>query len=175
MSLLSQFHDASFVTSTPNFTKRNCHIHHIAGNILPQAIFRGIQDTPAGIVTRTSTDLFAAESPVLRQALVWISNHLNVPFGVPQLAEALNVPRRTLDRLFATELATTVGRETLRQRLVQAKDLLGAKALSISVVYNIAPWNILDLAKALALPVSSCAYSSFIAPCRRADVSRTRP
>lgn len=89
---------------------------------------------PAGIVTRTSTDLFAAGNPVLRQALVWISNHLNVSFGVPQLAEALNVPRRTLDRLFATELATTVGRETLRQRLVQAKSLLGANTLSISEI-----------------------------------------
>lgn len=89
---------------------------------------------PAGIVTRTSTDLFAVGNPILRQALVWISNHLNVPFGVPQLAEALNVPRRTLDRLFATELATTVGRETLRQRLVQAKSLLGANTLSVSEI-----------------------------------------
>ena len=89
---------------------------------------------PAGIVTRASTDLFAAESPVLRRALVWIHDHLDVSFGVPQLAEALNVPRRTLDRLFATELATSVGRETLRQRLVQAKDLLGADAHSISEI-----------------------------------------
>ena len=50
------------------------------------------------------------------------------------MAEALNVPRRMLDRLFATELATSVGRETLRQRLVQAKDLLGTDALSISEI-----------------------------------------
>ena len=89
---------------------------------------------PAGIVTRASTDLFAVESPILRQALVWIRDHLGTSFGVSQLADALSVPRRTLDRLFATELATTVGRETLRQRLVQAKGLLGADALSISEI-----------------------------------------
>lgn len=89
---------------------------------------------PAGIVARASTDLFAAESPVLRQALIWIRDHLGTSFGVSQLADALRVPRRTLDRLFATELATTVGRETLRQRLVQAKALLGTNALSISEI-----------------------------------------
>ena len=89
---------------------------------------------PAGIVTRASTDLFAVESPILRQALVWIRDHLGTSFGVSQLADALHVPRRTLDRLFATELATSVGRETLRQRIVQAKILLGADAFSISEI-----------------------------------------
>ena len=89
---------------------------------------------PAGIVARASTDLFAAESPVLRQALIWIRDHLGTSFGVSQLADALRVPRRTLDRLFATELSTTAGRETLRQRLVQARVMLQAHVLSISEI-----------------------------------------
>jgi LacI family transcriptional regulator len=89
---------------------------------------------PAGIVARASTDLFAVESPILRKALIWIRDHLGTSFGVSQLADALAVPRRTLDRLFATELSTTVGRETLRQRLVQARVMLQAQALSISEI-----------------------------------------
>ena len=89
---------------------------------------------PAGIVARASTDLFAVESPALRQALIWIRDHLGTSFGVSQLADALRVPRRTLDRLFAAELATSVGRETLRQRIVQAKILLDVDALSISEI-----------------------------------------
>ena len=89
---------------------------------------------PAGIVTRASTDLFTAENPILRRALAWIHNHLDVSFGATQLTEALNVSRRTLDRLFAAELSTTIGRETLRQRLAKARVLLNANALSVSEI-----------------------------------------
>ena len=89
---------------------------------------------PAGIVTRASTDSFAVEGPALRRALVWMRDHLDRSFGAAQLAEAIGVPRRTLDRLFADGLGTSVGHEALRQRLAQAKLLLRANSIPISEI-----------------------------------------
>lgn len=87
-----------------------------------------------GIVTRASSNSFAVKSPALRQALVYISANLAHPFSVDQVAEAAHVPRRTLERLFETELGRSCGKETLRRRLIQAKMLLCNENLSLKEI-----------------------------------------
>ena len=87
-----------------------------------------------GIVTRASSDSFAVSSPALRRALVYVNANLSHPFSVDQVAEAAQVPRRTLERLFETELGRSCGKEALRRRLVQAKMLLRNESLSLKEI-----------------------------------------
>ena len=81
---------------------------------------------PRGIVIRKSTDTLAADDPLLSAALREIAKRLSTSFGVTDIAEALNVPRTRLDRLFSEKFARSVGREIVRQRIERAKKLLAA-------------------------------------------------
>ena len=89
---------------------------------------------PTGIITRASTDFLAVRSPALRRALAHIEEHIARPLGVEQIAAACGTPRRTLERLFETELGRSCGKEILRRRLVRAKLLLRNEGLSIQEV-----------------------------------------
>ena len=87
---------------------------------------------PAGIVTRQSTDTRAVADPTLRHALELIGDNLSRPYGANQLADALDLPRFKVDRLFAAGLGRSVGAEILRQRIARAKLLLKCRTLTIS-------------------------------------------
>ncbi|MGN0852744.1 MAG: substrate-binding domain-containing protein [Kiritimatiellia bacterium] len=89
---------------------------------------------PKGIVTRQSTDVFATDDPVLRDVLRYIKDHLAEPFGAAQIANALNLPRTRLDRLFADRIGHAVGQEILRARLARAKLLLAESRLPIAEI-----------------------------------------
>lgn len=77
-----------------------------------------------GIAARLSTDTLAVENPVLRKALVELKTHLDNPPSTVQLAEKVGVSRATLDRLFASELGSSMHEELLRFRLARAKAML---------------------------------------------------
>ena len=79
---------------------------------------------PRGIVVRKSTDTLAAEDPILSTALREIAKRLPTSFGVAEIADALDVPRTRLDRLFAKKFSRSVGKEIARQRIERAKKLL---------------------------------------------------
>ena len=79
---------------------------------------------PTRIVVQQSTDVLATENPLLHRAFRFIRENLSHPFGAAEIAESLEVPRIRLDRLFATELRRSAGKEILRQRLAKAKQLL---------------------------------------------------
>ena len=79
---------------------------------------------PRGIIVRKSTDTLAADDPLLSAALREIAKRLSTSFGVTDIAEALNVPRTRLDRLFSEKFARSVGKEIVRQRIERAKMLL---------------------------------------------------
>jgi LacI family transcriptional regulator len=84
---------------------------------------------PKGIVLRQSADLIAVRNPIVRDALIFVKEHLDQGFGVAQVAEHLQVSRATLDRLFKAETGKTLGCEILRQRIAQAKILLRSTGL----------------------------------------------
>ena len=79
---------------------------------------------PRGIIVRKSTDTLAADDPFLSAALKEIAKRLSTSFGVAEIAEALEVPRTRLDRLFAERFSRSVGKEIVRQRIERAKKLL---------------------------------------------------
>ena len=89
---------------------------------------------PQGITVRRSTDTVAAEHPDVRAAMAYIVSHLGEPIGSPQIAGKIGVSRLKLDRLFAKELGTSVGREIARQRLVLVRHLLADSGLSLSEI-----------------------------------------
>ena len=91
---------------------------------ITQSNNRTILLPPRGIVIRKSTDTLAADDPLLAAALKEISRRLSTSFGVTEIAEALEVPRARLDRLFAEKFARSVGKEIVRQRIERAKKLL---------------------------------------------------
>ena len=77
-----------------------------------------------GVRARRSTDTFAAESPVLREAVRLLTERLDNPPGVNRLAQLVGVSRATLDRLFLRELGRPPHAELLRRRLAKARELL---------------------------------------------------
>ena len=89
---------------------------------------------PAGIVTRQSTDTRAVADPTLRRALELIGDNLSRPYGTNQLADALDLPRFKVDRLFAAGLGRSVGAEILRQRLTRAKLLLKNSEATLATI-----------------------------------------
>ena len=89
---------------------------------------------PAGVITRASTDFLAVKSPVLRRALAHIEANLSRPVGIEQVAAAVGIPRRTLERLFQDELGRSCGKEILRRRFAHARILLRNKSLSIQQI-----------------------------------------
>ena len=89
---------------------------------------------PRGITLRRSTNTMAVNHPVLRSAMACIASHLAEPIGAPQIADAVGVSRLRLDRLFARELGTSVGREVMHQRLIKAKLLLRGSELPLSQI-----------------------------------------
>ena len=87
---------------------------------------------PAGVITRRSTDVIAIADPTVRKALEFIGKNLAKPIGSPQIAEALDLKRSELDRLFRDHLMRSVGEEIRRQRLARAKLLLETTDRTIS-------------------------------------------
>lgn len=84
---------------------------------------------PKGIVLRQSADLVAVQHPLVRDALIFVKEHLSARMGVSQVAEHLHISRATLDRIFKKETGGTLGSEILRQRIAKAKILLRSTSL----------------------------------------------
>ena len=89
---------------------------------------------PTGIVTRGSTDMVAVEDELVKAAIQFVRAHAGNAIGVKQVAQALNISRRTLDRRFATALNRTIGDELKRVRLQLAQARLSDDSQSISEV-----------------------------------------
>ena len=89
---------------------------------------------PQGVVTRRSTDTLAISDTTLLQAMRIIDHRLAQPLGAAQIAEEMGIPRIRLDRVFARELGTSVGREILHQRMIVAKVLLRDTEMTLSEI-----------------------------------------
>ena len=89
---------------------------------------------PAGVIPRASTETLAHPNPTIRAALVFIHRNIHRPFGAAETAEAINVPRSTLDHLFQEKTGHSIGREILDQRLRRAKRLLKDKTVKMNAI-----------------------------------------
>lgn len=91
------------------------------GQAIPQP---HVQLQPLGIVVRASTDLVAVEDDLVRAAVQFIRSHAGELIGVKQVADALGVSRRTLDRHFLGSLGRSTRQELARVRMQAAATLL---------------------------------------------------
>lgn len=89
---------------------------------------------PTAVVARGSTDLVAVEDALVKSAIQFIRAHAGDLIGVEQVAQALGVSRRTLDRHFVQTLNRSVREELSRVRMQQARRLLADNSRPIAEV-----------------------------------------
>lgn len=78
--------------------------------------------------------LSQAVSPKLKRIVVHMSEALETPRSIPELAKQTHISERSLRRLFWTELQTTPGRYYLLLRLARARELLRYSDLSLDQI-----------------------------------------
>ena len=79
---------------------------------------------PDGVVERRSTDVYATADEGVRAALRYISDHRGEHIGVDDVAKAVHMSRRNLERRFRHALGRTVYDQLRHTRLETAKALL---------------------------------------------------
>lgn len=89
---------------------------------------------PIGVVARGSTDTVAVEDAVVRAAVQFIRAKAGELIGAEQVAAALAISRRTLDRRFERALGRTVRGELVRVRMQAAQTLLADRSRRIADV-----------------------------------------
>jgi LacI family transcriptional regulator len=89
---------------------------------------------PIEIVTRGSTETFAIQDPELLRAVVYIRQNAFRPLTVEEVAYAVPLARRSLERKFRDHFGRTPLEEISRLRLARAKQLLVQTDQSIAEV-----------------------------------------
>jgi LacI family transcriptional regulator len=87
---------------------------------------------PKGVVVRESTDVLAAHDPVVARALSYMWAHLSTAISVNDVANAVGVSRRKLERAFRDDLGRGVNQELLRRRVERSCELLCSSDLTIA-------------------------------------------
>ena len=83
---------------------------------------------------RASTDMLAVADTRIHSAVEFIRKHAGEAMGVKQVAAALVVSRRTLDRRFADALGRTVHHELTGVRMQLARNLLTESAQTVAEI-----------------------------------------
>ena len=84
---------------------------------------------PAGVVTRKSTDVLALPDVDTARTLRYIWEHFSEPLQVSDIAAAVAVSRRKLERHFRAHLGRSVNEELNRKRIERSCELLTATKL----------------------------------------------
>jgi LacI family transcriptional regulator len=79
---------------------------------------------PVRVITRQSTDALAVANPTVNAALAYIRKHYASPVGVDDVARAIAVGRRDLERKFRRVLGRSIHEEIRQMRIERAKELL---------------------------------------------------
>jgi LacI family transcriptional regulator len=79
---------------------------------------------PGGIKIRESTDVLATTCPEVALAIRFMWDNLGKGLSVDDIAGAINVPRRKLERAFRQQLGRGINAELLRRRLEYCCELL---------------------------------------------------
>lgn len=89
---------------------------------------------PTGVVARNSTDMVAVDDALVKSTVQFIRSRAGELIGVEQVAQALQVGRRTLDRRFMAALGRTARDELARVRMQKAQTLLADDTLAITAI-----------------------------------------
>lgn len=79
---------------------------------------------PLGVIERESTAQLSVSDPILREAVQYIANHAGEPITVADVAAAVHLGRRALEKRFKRGLGKTMLTEIHRTRVEWAKRLL---------------------------------------------------
>ena len=79
---------------------------------------------PKRLIARDSTDVFLCDDPLVKEAMVYISEHCRKPLKVEDVADALHTSESTLRRRFEKSLDRQVRDEIVRQRTNYIKAML---------------------------------------------------
>lgn len=91
---------------------------------------------PGKIVSRASSNIIAANNPVVVHAVRFISENVHRPVKVAELLEITHVSRSKLEREFRSALNRTPQQEIHRQKINLARELLSTSTASIASVAN---------------------------------------
>lgn len=89
---------------------------------------------PRRIVVRHSSDVLAVRDGLVAAALRHIRQHSHEPISIADMAEALHVSRRRLERRFVEVLGRSPGTELRRARVMLARELLATSDISVADV-----------------------------------------
>ena len=89
---------------------------------------------PAYIVQRQSTDLLAVDNPDVALAIRYIRQNVNNKIFVEDVAHAVAIPRRTLERHFLNEVGNTIYKEIQNERVQKIETLLTQTGMPISKI-----------------------------------------
>ncbi len=76
---------------------------------------------PQGLIVRESTDFFAVDHPIVRAALEFIAANSHRAIATADVAHAVAVGERTLERCFQKYLSRPIAAEIRRVRIERAK------------------------------------------------------
>ena len=94
----------------------------------------GLSIPPKGLVVRESTDFVAVEDPLVAAALRFIAGKSHQKIGPDEVAAAVSVETRTLQRRFRKYLDRTVASEIRRARIERAKRQLAQGRRSLKEI-----------------------------------------
>lgn len=89
---------------------------------------------PAGVVQRESTELMTFDDPFVAEAMLYIGRNACEGIDVSDVAEAVQVSRRTLETHFKAEVGRTLHEEILRVRLQRVCELLTGTRLTLGTI-----------------------------------------
>ena len=121
----------------------DAHGERLAGEIADQMLYHPARpgDAPQRRTVGRGVDTMA---PMVWQAITLIEAHLSEPLTVPEVAEALGVSQRQLERQFQQNIGCTVVQFSLLLRLQHARVLLIATSLSIREIATASGFNTLS-------------------------------
>jgi LacI family transcriptional regulator len=89
---------------------------------------------PVRVVTRQSTDILAVEDEKVAEAIRFINQHCNEPIQVGEVADAVAVLRRSLERRFKVALNRTIHDEIRRVHIDKVVEMLLETNLSVLAI-----------------------------------------
>jgi len=92
---------------------------------------------PIGLVIRESTNTFAVEDKIVREALYYMQKEAQNPIRVEEILKHVGVSRSLLERRFRGEMGRTPLVEMRRQRVERARGLLADTELAINQIASL--------------------------------------
>lgn len=93
---------------------------------------------PLNVIERRSTQADVVSDARVRRAQAYVEAHLRSLAGVEEVALAVNLSRRTLERLFFEALGTSPGEWIMRRRAARAEQLLRETDYTVEYIADLA-------------------------------------